>query len=152
MIADAPSSARFGGDAVFVDTNIPMYAVGYDAALRRSVRNALRRALDRGFRLVTSAEVFQEILHRYFATNRAETGRAAYRFLFAVCDEVLPVEERHTARALDLLQAYPSLNARDAVHAAVMEAAGVRDILSKDRHFDLIPTIRRIDPADRAAG
>lgn len=138
-------------DAIFVDTNIPMYAVGRNPNLRHTAEEALQRALDRGIPLVTSAEVFQEILHYYLSRRREATCRAAYRFLRAVCDEILPVEERHTARAFELLLEYTTLDARDALHAAVMEQAGIGTILSKDRHFDLLPTIRRLDPAELAA-
>lgn len=138
-------------DALFVDANIPMYAVGRNPDLRHMAEKALRRTMERRVRLITSAEVFQEILHHYLPGRRAATCRAAYDFLRSVCDQVLPVEERHTARAFEVLLEHPALDARDALHAAVMEDAGIGTILSNDRHFDLIPNIHRLDPAVLAA-
>lgn len=151
--AGTPADAA-GTETLFVDTNIPMYIHGSDAALRRESATALRHAVERGIRLVTSAEVLQEVLHRYFSLGESAKGEAVYRFVSTFCREVLPVENRHTERALDLLLRYRrhrGFSARDALHAAVMEDSGIREILSKDRAFDLIPTIRRIDPAELAA-
>lgn len=141
-------------ETLFVDTNIPMYVHGSDAALRRESVAALRHAVERRIRLVTSAEVLQEVLHRYFSIRSSAKGEAVYRFVSTLCREVLPVEQHHTERALELLLRHRGrhgFSARDALHAAVMEEFGIRGILSKDRAFDLIPTIRRIDPADLAA-
>ena len=141
-------------ETLFVDTNIPMYIHGSDAALRRESAAALRRAVERDLRLVTSAEVPQEVLHRYFSIGEIAKGEAVFRFVGTFCRETLPVENQHTERALDLLlrhRRHHGFSARDALHAAVMEDSGIREILSKDRVFDLIPTIRRIDRAELAA-
>jgi predicted nucleic acid-binding protein len=62
---------------------------------------------------------------------------------------VLPVEERHTARALALLLDHQrsGLTPRDAVHVAVMETRGLSKVLSTDRHFDSLAQVERVDPA-----
>ncbi len=39
--------------------------------------------------------------------------------------------------AVTLLRQSPSLRTRDAIHAATMLHAGLRRILTTDRHFDL---------------
>lgn len=138
-------------EAIFVDANIPMYAAGRDPKARQAVAAAVRHAVQNDIPLVTSAEVFQEVLHRYSAQREMETGRTAYRFLARICSEVLPVEERHTALALELLRIHQRISARDALHAAVMEVAGIHSILTEDRHFDQIPGIRRVAPAELAS-
>lgn len=48
--------------------------------------------------------------------------------------------------AVTLLQRSSSLRTRDAIHAATMLHAGIRRILSTDRHFDAVKGIRRVDP------
>lgn len=138
-------------DAIFVDANIPMYAAGGDPSAKRKVLAAIRRAVEDDIPLVTSAEVFQEILHRYFSTRRYRKAEIAYRFLAEICTEILPVEERHTARALELLQVHRDIAARDALHAAVMEDAGITAILTEDRQLGLMPGIRRVAAAELAA-
>jgi len=68
----------------------------------------------------------------------------------AFCHEVYPVTLKAPDRALVLLKEFPSINARDAVHAATMLNNGVEKILSTDPHFDRIKGIKRI--ASEAGG
>jgi len=48
----------------------------------------------------------------------------------------------------DLMQRRPSLDARDALHAAVVLEHGLDGIVSADRGFDAVPEIARFDPKD----
>jgi hypothetical protein len=140
------------GDAYFLDANVVMYTVGAEHPLRDPCRRALRRAVDLRVPLITDAEVLQEILYRYYAIGRRETARSVYRHAVDLCDEVLPITGRGTARALELLDAHDRLTPRDAIHVATMEAAGLRCLLSTDRDFDGLAAIERIDPAAFASG
>jgi predicted nucleic acid-binding protein len=74
-----------------------------------------------GDRLVTDAEVLQEILHRYHAIRRPDAIEPAFDALLGVVDEVYPIEQADVERAKALLLAPASLSARDAVHVAVMQ-------------------------------
>jgi predicted nucleic acid-binding protein len=123
-----------------------MYAVGGSHPLREPCRGALEVAVDRRIRLITDSEVLQEILYRYFALGRPDTAQAVYTSATYLCEEILPVAERHTARALELLLQRPQLTPRDAIHIATMEDRGLRRLLSTDRDFDDIEWIQRIDP------
>ena len=136
-----------GRESLFVDANIFMYLAGRDAALREGCRGALRAAAERDIALVTSAEVLQEVLHRCASLGRPEFARAVYSAATDICAEVLPITERQTARALDLVERHPHLPGRDALHAATMEERGIERILSADRHFDALDTVTRVDPA-----
>jgi hypothetical protein len=124
-----------------------MYAAGSSHPLRDPCRAALQRAIQTRARLVTDAEVLQELLHRYFALRRPEVARTVYRSTVDLCDEVLPISEEHTARALELLLEHWQLSPRDALHVAVMERRGIRRLLSTDRDFDSLPQIERVEPA-----
>ena len=55
-------------------------------------------------------------------------------------DLVYPVTLRDIQRALELLSAYSAqgVQARDTIHAAVMQNNRIRAIISADQHFDLI--------------
>ena len=140
------ATMSLGAETVFVDTNIFMYLAGDDPARRIRCRSALHAAVERRVTLTTSAEVLQEILHRYFSINRPDSARTGYRAATDICAEILPITERQTARALDLLAHHPRLSARDAVHVATMEDRGIRRILSTDRDFDALDLVERIDP------
>lgn len=138
---------KTGPDAYFLDANVIMYAVGATHPLQAPCRAALERAVQLRVSLVTDSEVLQELLYRYFSLRRPELARTVYLSTVNLCDEILPVAEEHTARALELLLQYPELSPRDAVHVATMEARNLRRILSTDRDFDTLRLVERIDPA-----
>lgn len=129
---------------IFVDSNIPMYAIGAPHPNKAASRRLLERLIAQGERLVTDAEVLQEILHRYVAINRRDAIQPAFEALLGVVDEVFPVERRDAERARDLVHAMRALSARDALHVAIMERQNVGSILSFDSGFDAVPGISRV--------
>ena len=133
---------------LFVDANVFMYRAGADPDWRDTCNRALLGARDSGAALATNAEVLQEILHHYFSRRRPQLARSVHRAALEWCDEIIPVDERHTSRALELLLEHRQLPARDAIHVATMEDRGIRTILSADRDFDPVPNVDRIDPRD----
>lgn len=135
-------------EPLFVDTNVFMYLTGDDPLMRDRCRAALRALVDREVPLVTSAEVLQEILHRYVSIDRVDQARVVYGAAVAICREILPIAEPQTARALDLLLQHSHLPARDALHVAAMQDRGIRRILSADRDFDRVDAVDRVDPAE----
>lgn len=135
-------------ETYFLDANVVMYAAGAAHPLREPCRNALKRAVDRHAGLITDAEVLQEILHRYFSIGLPDVAQAVYRSTISLCGEVLPIEVRHTSRALELLLEHRALTPRDAVHVATMETHGLTRLLSTDRDFDVLSQVERIDPAE----
>lgn len=129
---------------IFVDSNIPMYLVGADEAMRTATRARLREIVASGRRLVTSAEVLQEILHRYRAIGRPDAIQRAFDVLLGIVEEVFPVDPADVERAKEILLARWSLSARDALHVAVMQRRGVVEILSFDGGFDEVPGLTRL--------
>ncbi|GMU52566.1 MAG: VapC ribonuclease [Candidatus Xenobia bacterium] len=129
---------------VLVDSNIPMYLIGAPHPNKDRSRKLIEESIARNDRLVTDAEVFQEILHRYAATNRLSAVQPAFEALLGVVDEVFPVDLADAVRARDILLGKTILSARDAIHLAVMEHRGIRRILSFDAGFDHFPGINRI--------
>jgi len=129
---------------ILVDSNIPMYLVGTEHPHKVDARRLLERAVAENRRLVTDAEVLQEILHRYVAINRRDAIQPCFEVLLEVVDEVLAVDLETVKRARDIVIGHPNLSARDAVHIAVMQEHKIAQILSFDRHFDGFPGISRI--------
>ena len=132
----------------FVDTNVFLYRAGADPDWRARCDRALLGARDSGVALATNAEVLQEILHHYFSRGRPRLARSVHRAALEFCDEIIPVTEHHTTRALALLLEHERLPARDAFHIATMEDRGIRSILSADSDFDAVAGVDRIDPRD----
>lgn len=129
---------------IFVDSNIPMYLVGAAHPNKDAARLRLEQIIGHGDRLVTDAEVLQEILHRYAAIRRPDAIQPAFDALLGVVDEVFPVERADVERARDLMLGLPGLTARDAVHAAVMKRRRVTRLLSFDTGFDRVAGIERV--------
>lgn len=129
---------------IFIDSNVPMYLVGAAHPLKAVARARLEEAISGGERLVTSAEVLQEILHRYVAIERREAIRPALDAILGVVDEVYPVERADVEKAAEVLAGRLRVSARDALHVAVMTRRRVKRILSFDGGFDGVPGIERI--------
>jgi predicted nucleic acid-binding protein len=104
----------------------------------------LERCISRDERLVTDAEVVQEILHRYVAIGRRDAIQPAFDALLSAVDEVFPVTLADTKLAKEIVLGWPSMSARDALHLAIMDRHGVGGILSFDRGFDAYPGVARI--------
>ncbi len=129
---------------IFVDSNIPMYVIGADHPHKSEAQVLLERLIAAGQRLVTDAEVLQEILHRYAAIGKREAIGPAFQLLLEIVDDVLAIEKADVLRAGEIAQNRALLSARDSVHIAVMERHGVRSILSFDADFDRWPGLKRI--------
>ena len=129
---------------ILVDSNIPMYLVGAAHPHKVDAQRALERLVSEQHRLVTDAEVLQEILHRYSAIDRRDAIQPAFDVLLATVDAVFPIDAAVVERAKAVVLARRSLSARDAIHVAVMEKEGIRRILSFDSGFDSVPGIERL--------
>jgi uncharacterized protein len=121
-----------------------MYLVGAPHAHKADAQRWLEKFVSERQRLVTDAEVLQEILHRYVAIQRRAAIQPAFDALLGVIDEVLPVDRVAVERAKEIVLGYTGLSARDAVHLAVMEHHGIDRILSFDSGFDQYPGITRV--------
>lgn len=129
---------------IFIDSNIPMYLIGAAHPHKAEAQVLLERLIAAGERLVTDAEVLQEVLHRYVAIDRREAIGPAFQVTLSVVDEVMPIEQAVVMRAGEIAQNPALMSARDALHIAVMERHGIRSILSFDGDFDRWPGIQRI--------
>ena len=129
---------------ILIDSNVPMYLIGADHPHKADAQRALERLVSARERLVTDAEVLQEILHRYVAIDRRAAIQPAFDALLGVVDEVFAVDAQTVKRAKAIVLARERLSARDALHVAVMERQGVTRILSFDGGFDGVPGIERL--------
>jgi predicted nucleic acid-binding protein len=129
---------------IFIDSNIPMYLVGAAHPHKTEAQLLLERLVAAGRRLVTDAEVLQEILHRYTAIERRDAIAPALRAILDIVDDVFAIEKADVLRASEIAQNRASLSARDAIHIAVMERRKIRSILSFDADFDRWPGIERL--------
>ena len=121
-----------------------MYLVGVSHPHKANAQRLLEKLITDRQRLVTDAEVLQEILHRYVAIDRRDAIQPAFDALLGVVDQVLAVDGPVVQRAKQIVLGYRQLSARDAVHLSVMEQNGIDRILSFDSGFDGFPGIVRL--------
>ena len=120
-----------------------MYLVGAAHPHKADAKQLLEAAIAASERLVISAEVLQEILHRYVAIDRRDAIQPAFDSLLGVVDEVIAIELADVVRAREFVVGMSELSARDALHAAVMTRENIERIMTFDTAFDRIPGISR---------
>ena len=121
-----------------------MYLVGSPHPRKSDTQRMLEALVADRERLVTDAEVLQEILHRYVAIDRRDAIQPAFDALLGLVDEVFPVDRNAVDRARSIALSYRRLSARDAIHLATMEHHEVTRIMSFDSGFDGFPGIERL--------
>ena len=119
---------------IFVDTNVLMYHVGGKHPLRDEAREFVARSLQRSQRLVTSAEVLQELIHVYMRSGKTEPNLAdAFTLAQSCLADVWPVERADVELARNLLGQHPELGARDLIHLASCSRREPDDLMTFDR-------------------
>ena len=121
-----------------------MYLVGAPHPNKVDAQRLLERCISNGERLVTDAEVLQEILHRYGAIARRDAIQPAFDALLGVVDEVFAIDADDVDAAKVIVLGANQLSARDAIHVAVMRRRGAAQILSFDAGFDGVPGVTRV--------
>jgi uncharacterized protein len=129
---------------IFIDSNVPMYLVGAPHPHKSDSQRLLEKLISERSRLVTDAEVLQEMLHRYVAIDRRDAIQSAFDALLGIVDQVFAIEQSAAERAKSIVLGHPRLSARDALHIGVMEQHRVEQILSFDAGFDGFPGVVRL--------
>lgn len=121
-----------------------MYASGRSHPLQEPAQRAITALATGDLDGVTDAEVFQEILYRYFHIGERERGiRLFDDFYRIMLGRILPVEGADVYSARTLCQRYAHLSPRDLIHLAVAVRHQVPEILTADRGFDSVTEVRR---------
>ena len=121
---------------IFLDANVFIHHVGRRHPLRDQARAVVADALRRGDRLVTSAEVLQELLHYYLRTRRVSVLDDSFALVDRCVDEVWPVERADVDMARTLMEQHPGLEARDLVHLASCLRRKPTKLMTFDRGLD----------------
>lgn len=121
-----------------------MYLVGSPHPNKATAERLVEKLILERQRLVTDSEVLQEILHRYVAIDRRDAIQPAFDAILGFTDDVFPIDRSTVDRAKQIVLAYRTLSARDAVHVAIMEINGIEQILSFDAGFDVFPRLQRL--------
>jgi uncharacterized protein len=131
-----------------LDTYVPMYAAGAPHPYRDACRWIMNEVTHGRLLAAIDVEVIQEILYRYGALGRHADAVTMATDLLALVPDVYPVTPADVQAAVAFYQQYAphGVRSRDVIHAAVMLNNGMTEIISADRHFDLMAGIHRTDP------
>jgi predicted nucleic acid-binding protein len=129
---------------IYVDSNVPMYLVGATHPNKLRVTELVPQLLSAREQLISSAETFQEILHRYLALRDRRHLAAAYEALEALLVRTVEVTKEDVDAARSISAEHPRLSSRDCLHAAIMDRIACRKIWSYDSGFDALPSLERI--------
>jgi len=131
-----------------IDTNVVIYAMGSQHPYKDICRRALSLVFEQKVEANIDVETLQEIAHFYHRRNRLDFGLSLFDRLLLLFPSPLPITHELAVVMRELLARYPHLQARDAIHAAVVLQHGLEGIISADRGFDAVPEISRFDPKD----
>ena len=120
---------------IFVDSNVFIYAVGKSHPLRSEAQEFFLCSREEEKRLVTSAEVLQELLHVYLPVRRFETLDAALELAVQGMDRIVDVNSEAVRHARYLADRHPGLTARDLLHLAVCQLHRIEEIKTFDRNL-----------------
>ena len=129
---------------IYVDSNVPMYLVGAQHPNKRRAIEVTSQLITGREELVTSAETYQEIIHRFLALRDREHLVAAYDVLEKLTDNAANVTKADVDQARAVSAEHGRLSARDCLHVAIMQRLGCTRLWSFDEGFDQVPAIQRI--------
>jgi uncharacterized protein len=120
---------------IFVDSNVFIYAVGRPHPLKTEAQNFFIDSGKKGKRLVTSAEVLQELLHVYLPVERMATLDAAMALATQGVDQIIPIDSAAVLHARNLVDNFPGLTARDLLHLSVCQLHNIKNLKTFDRNL-----------------
>jgi predicted nucleic acid-binding protein len=120
---------------IFVDSNVFIYAVGRSHPLKTEAQNFFLNSSKKGKRLVTSAEVLQELLHVYLPVDRMTTLDAAMELATRGVDQVIPIDSAAVSHARNLVDNFYGLTARDLLHLSVCQIHKIKELKTFDRNL-----------------
>lgn len=135
-----------------LDTNIFIYAQGGPHRYSEACRFLVARLVPDSGEYTIDTELLQEVLHVYIL--RGERARAFRTFdrLISLFPQPVPLAAEETLLARQVLERYPALSPRDAIHAAVVSTQHMEGIVTTDAAFTQISGLMVYDPIALASG
>lgn len=134
---------------IVLDTTVLAYAVGNEHPLREPCRLILTAHGEGRVEATTTIEVIQEFAHvRARRRTRSDAAHLARQYLHAF--GILVPTADDLDRGLSLFEEHSALGAFDAVLAAVALAREAQALVSADRAFASVPSLRWVDPSTPA--
>ena len=131
---------------ILLDTNIVIYAHGRPHRYKEPCRLLLGRLGETPPEYNIDVELLQEIMHVYSARGARAFGLSVFDILMNVFPDPIPVGSSEIVTARRLMEEYPFLSPRDAVHAAVVSTQRLEGIVTTDEAFGQVRGLVVYDP------
>ena len=131
---------------ILIDAGVIIHAAGTEHPAKAASVAMLQSVASGEVEATTDAHVLGEILQHYRAIGRPDDGKRVYDLVRQIFPNVLPLNAPVMDRARRILDSDPRLDARNAIHAAIVMTEGMEAVCSYDRGFDRIMGIVRREP------
>jgi predicted nucleic acid-binding protein len=132
------------------DTNIFIYALGRPHRHKEPCRRLVAQIGDSDSNYYIDVELLQEILHVYDGRGDRAFGLAVFDILAALVPNLLPIGRSEILLSRQILERYPALSPRDAIHAAVVSTHHLEGIVTTDAAFTQVGGLMVYDPISLA--
>ena len=129
-----------------LDTNIFIYAHGGPHPYKEPCRLLLAGIGETAVEYNIDVELLQEIMHVYDARGARGFGLEIFDILVDLFPGPLPIGRDEIVVARRLLDEYPLISPRDAVHAAVVFTQRLEGIVTTDAAFGRVRGLSVYDP------
>ena len=143
-------------ERIFVDAMVAVYLSGEERPEKTDAWWQTKRLLtDESVVLVTSAEVYEELLNLYTRWMVKKKNITRERWIelvtnaFTTLDTLtqgvkIPITREDVQNAFEIMQQHRKLDARDSTYVALAKRVGIRRMFSFDRAIDSVEGITRI--------
>ncbi len=135
---------------ILFDTNIFIYAHGRPHRYKDPCRRLLEQIGESDSDYTIDVELLQEIMHVYNGRGDRAFGLAVFDILATLFPNPLPIGRPEVLAARQVLERYPGLSPRDAIHAAVVSTHHLEGIVTTDAAFNQIGGLTVFDPISLA--
>lgn len=129
-----------------LDTNIFIYAQGGPHRYADACRALVARLGPDSSGYIVDTELLQEVLHVYIVRGERARGFRTFDRLMSLFPQPIPMAAEEVLLARQVLERYPSLSPRDAIHAAVVSTQHLEGIVTTDDAFTQVSGLTVYNP------
>ena len=129
----------------FIDSNIFFYAKIMDRKYGAACARILRWIDSGDIAAATSALAIIEVANALRKYGLSDEVKNVIDAMLSLEISILQVDSTDVRRGVDIFN-ISRISPYDCIHAAVMNKAGIKEIISADKEFDKVAAITRLDP------
>ncbi|MBI4336907.1 MAG: type II toxin-antitoxin system VapC family toxin [Chloroflexi bacterium] len=134
-----------------LDTNIILYAAGRPHRYKVPCARLLQEVAEGSTDYTIDTELLQEVLYVYTSRGERARGLATFDDLLRLFPFPIAIGREEMVAARHLLERYPALSPRDAVHAAAVLTQDLEGIVTTDGVFRQVAGLVVVEPAEPAS-